>query len=126
MFGKHTRSWLVIIWTVSHIATHSFCFNLHSISTYVHTICKLVKYTVYVLKAHSKQCANLTSHFLTGRSETVSADIPLFKRSSVGHSFSELAIRTICRTFIPQCGLFTPCSRCTTDYSVNNNYSSRS
>jgi len=42
----------------------------------------------------------LTSHFLTGRSETVSADIPLFKRSSVGHSFSELAIRTICRTFI--------------------------
>jgi len=100
MFGKHTRSWLGIIWTVSHIATHSFCFNLHSISTYVHTICKLVKYTVYVLKAHSKQCANLTSHFLTGRSETVSADIPLFKRSSVGHSFSELAIRTICRTFI--------------------------
>jgi len=35
---KHTSSWLVIMWTLSHIITISFCFNLHSISTYVHIV----------------------------------------------------------------------------------------
>jgi len=39
---QQTSAWLVIIWTLSHISTISFCINLHSISTCVHMTCNFV------------------------------------------------------------------------------------
>ena len=33
--AEHTTSWVVIMCTLSHIITISFCFDLHSISTYI-------------------------------------------------------------------------------------------
>jgi len=57
---KHTDSWLVMMWTLSHIITISFCFNLHSISTYVHITHSLVVqvqislWTVQLVCDHSR------------------------------------------------------------------------